>query len=114
MAPSRGRFIALLAFALVWSGRQCAALCFEPPPSACGHCHIPCGPTSAPCQAQLVDADVPQASMTTAAAAPTMNVMDSPVASAAEFLLEPCADVLRQAVIPQPPGPAVPSCVLRI
>jgi hypothetical protein len=96
MALFKGRFTAVLAFALAWSSVQCAALCATEPCAApapanapieppCHHHHAPSNPTPASCQhQQLAQADVPQAFATPAFNA-SIAAMEIPVALHVQF-----------------------------
>lgn len=92
MNSRKGRPVVLLAFALVWSSAQCAALCTvepcrgasgstagEPP---CHHQHrAPANQVPAPCPHQLLQADVPQSFATTSAPLASVALMDVPTAA---------------------------------
>ena len=92
----KGRLIVLLAFALVWSSAQCAALCTvepcrgasgstagEPP---CHHRHpAPANQIPAPCPHQVLQADVPQSFASTSAPPASVALMDVPAAVQSGF-----------------------------
>jgi len=123
MGLSKGKFIAMLAFALLWSSIECAALCATEPctgqalPSSpteppCHRHHHPSNQTPASCQhQQLAQADVPQAFMTPA---PHVNIaaMNVPVASYVEFPSPSGAYPLAPSAAFSPPDLAVVSSVI--
>lgn len=123
MAFFKGRLVALMAFALVWSSAQCVASCANGPSAGAGTasteppCHHHRGPsnqTSVYCSQPLPQADVPLPllALTSHAGIVAINVavvpfIRIPPLTAAAAL--PMIDVLR------PPGLAVPPVlVLRI
>ena len=112
MASSKGRLIALLAFAVVWSGVFCALLCLEPAAPACQHCHAPRNPTSASCPIQVAgEAPQANAALDSERTAPASN---GEVASPTESVMPRGADLVEYAALQHPLGLAASFLVLRI
>jgi hypothetical protein len=112
---SKGRLIVVLAFALVLSSTQCAALCIVGPctdaattpadETPCHHQHeTPDNQTPAPCPHQTIQADVPQTFASALTSLDHVAAMDMPVALTGEFSPLPDAHFLPSHDL-SPPGP---------
>ena len=123
---SNGRFIVVLAFALVLSSTQCAALCIVGPctdagttpagETPCHHQHeAPDNQTPVACPHQTVQADVPQAFASALTSLDSIAAMVMPVALTVEFSSLSDAHFLPSHDL-SPPGPqSLPgSFILRI
>lgn len=121
MGLFKGRLIALLAFALVWSSAQCVALCANEPSAnagtaspepPCYHHHTPNSQTPPSCSnQQLPQADAPRPllALTSNASHAAINVA---VVSSIQISLPTAARTLPTLDVLWPPGLAVPPVVI--